>query len=299
VIAPGSDRVCPLCGANEASSVREASFDSQRLGTFSFASRKRPELMHWRLVTCASCGLVYANPAPVEDDLVRAYREAAFDAAGESRDAARTYATVVARVLPGLPDRAGALDVGAGDGALLERLLELGFSGVVGLEPSEAARGGAPEHVRGLIRDEPFAGNLFAEGSFSLVTCLQTIEHVPEPLALCREARRLLKEGGAFVVVCHDRRAVPARVLGRRSPIYDVEHLQLFDRRTIRALLERSGFQGVEVHTLVNRYPLRYWLRLARAPHALVRLLGPLASIAVSLPAGNLWVVGYRPRGSV
>jgi SAM-dependent methyltransferase len=298
VIAAGSERACPLCGASEASSVREASFDAARLGTFSFASRKRPELMHWRLVTCASCGLVYASPAPAEDVLLGAYRDAAFDAAGESRDAARTYASVVARVLPDLPDRAGALDVGAGDGAFLERLLELCFFGVVGLEPSEAARRGAPEHVRGLIRDEPFAAKLFAEGSFSLVTCLQTIEHVPEPLALCREAHRLLQAGGAFVVVCHDRRAAPARLLGRRSPIYDVEHLQLFDRRTIRALLERSGFEGIQVHTLVNRYPLRYWLRLARAPQALVRLLGPLASIPLIVPAGNLWVVGYRPRGS-
>ena len=132
-----------------------------------------------------------------------------------------------------------------------------------------------------------------------LVTCLQTIEHVPEPLALCREAHRVLKAGGALALVCHDRRAWSARLLGRRSPIYDVEHLQLFDRRTVRGLLERSGFERIEVHTLVNRYPLRYWLRLARVPARFVRVLGPLASFALSVPVGNLWAVGYRPRGRV
>jgi SAM-dependent methyltransferase len=295
VIAAGSARTCPLCGSREEGRVLAASFDASRLGPLSFASRKPPELMHWRLVTCASCGLVYANPAPSEDVLLGAYRAAGFDAAGESRYAANTYAGVVARVLPSLPDRAGALDVGAGDGALLERLVELGFSGVVGLEPSQAAREGAPEHLRALIREEPFAAGVLAEGSISLVTCLQTIEHVPEPLALCREANRLLKTGGALLLVCHDRRAWSARVLGRRSPIYDVEHLQLFDRRTVRGLLERSGFERIEVHTLVNRYPLRYWLRLARIPLP----LGRLGALAVSLPAGNLWAVGYRPGGSV
>ena len=299
MIDAGAARPCPVCGSRDEARVLPASFDASRLGTLSFASRKPPELMHWRLVTCAGCGLVYASPAPAEDVLLRAYREAGFDAPGESRYAADTYSGIVARVLPVLPDRAGALDIGAGDGAFLERLLELGFSGVAGLEPSEAAREGAPGKVHALIRDEPFASGLFAEGSFSLVTCLQTIEHVPEPLALCREVHRLLKPGGALVVVCHDRRAWSARLLGRRSPIYDVEHLQLFDRRTVRSLFERSGFERIAVHTVVNRYPLRYWLRLARVPERFVRMLGPLAATALSAPVGNVWAVGYRPRGSV
>jgi hypothetical protein len=30
-----------------------------------------------------------------------------------------------------------------------------------------------------------------------------------------------------------------------------------------------------------------------------VRALDPVASLAVTVPAGNLWAVGYRPRGSV
>ena len=295
----GSARACPLCGSRAEAHVLAARFDASRLGALSFASRKPPELMHWRLVTCASCGLVYANPAPPADVLVRAYRDAAFDAAGESRFAARTYEEVVARLLPSLPDRAGALDIGAGDGAFLERLLELGFSDVLGLEPSRAARRGAPAHVQALIREESFEPGAFGEASFSLVTCLQTIEHVPEPLALCREARRLLKPGGALLLVCHDRRAWSARLLGRRSPIYDVEHLQLFDRATVRALLERAGFERIEVQRLVNRYPLRYWLRLARVPDRAVRRLGPLCSAAVTVPVGNLWAVGYRPAGSV
>jgi SAM-dependent methyltransferase len=279
--------------------VVETTFDRSRLGALSFASRKPPELMHWRLVTCASCGLLYANPAPTGDELLREYREAGFDAAGESQYAAGTYARIVAGRLGKLPGRGGALDIGAGDGAFVERLLDLGFSRVVGLEPSPAARGAASARVRDSIRQEAFEAGVFDAGTFSLVTCLQTIEHVPDPLAVCREAGRLLEAGGALLLVCHDRRAWSARLLGRRSPIYDIEHLQLFDRATVRELLERSGFERIEVHGLVNRYPLRYWLRLARAPAQLVRALGPVASLPLTVPAGNLWAVGYRPGGSV
>jgi SAM-dependent methyltransferase len=299
MIGDAADRACPLCGSRDVAHVIDQAFDASRVGRLSFASRKPPELMHWRLATCASCGLVYASPAPTADELLREYRDAGFDAGEESRYAAATYAGVVRELLRNLPDRAGVLDIGAGDGAFLERLLELGLSGVVGLEPSAAARAGASQRVRDSIRALPFERGMFDGGGFSLVTCLQTIEHLPEPLAACEEAGRLLKRGGALLVVCHDRRAWSARLLGRRSPIYDIEHLQLFDRATLRALLERSGFERVEVHRLVNRYPLGYWLRLARAPAALVRTLGRVASLPLAVPAGNLWAVGYRRRGSV
>jgi len=299
MIGDAADRACPLCGSRDAAHAIDEAFDPSRVGRLSFASRKPPELMHWRLVTCAGCGLLYASPAPTADELLREYRDAGFDAGEESRYAAATYADVVRRLLPSLPDRAGALDIGAGDGAVLERLLELGLSGVVGLEPSAAARAQASPRIRDSIRELPFEPGMFDQAGFSLVTCLQTIEHLPEPRTVCEEAGRLLKPGGALLIVCHDRRAWSARVLGRRSPIYDIEHLQLFDRSTVRALLERSGFERIEVHGLVNRYPLAYWLRLARAPAGLTRMLGRVASLPVAVPAGNLWAVGYRPRGSV
>src|SRR5262249_31041407 len=253
MIGAAADRACPLCGSRAAAHVVDKAFDSSRVARLSFASRKPPGRMHWRRVAWGSCGLLYASPAPTADELLREYRDAGFDAGEESRYAAATYADVVRGLLPSLPDRVGALDIGAGDGAFLERLLELGFSGVVGLEPSAAARAGASPRVRDSIRELPFEHGMFDEGGFSLVTCLQTIEHLPEPLAVCEDAGRLLRPGGALLVVCHDRRAWSARLLVRRSPIYDIEHLQLFDRPTLRALLGRPGFQRVGVHGPVTK----------------------------------------------
>ncbi|HJV09640.1 MAG TPA: methyltransferase domain-containing protein, partial [Acidimicrobiales bacterium] len=121
--------------------------------------------------------------------------------------------------------------------------------------------------------------------------------------ALCREAFELLAPGGALYVVSHNRRAVPNRVLGRRSPIFDIEHLQLFSPRSLRGLLERAGFTAVRQQSIVNRYPLRYWLRLLPLPskvgNGVVKALGPrLSSAAVPIPAGNMAAIGFKPSGA-
>jgi SAM-dependent methyltransferase len=294
-------RQCPVCGAAGGAAIA-GNVQTARLDRFSFSSRKVPDYMHWRLVACPRCDTLYANPAPPQAVLEEAYARTAYDSADAARHAAATYASLLPDLLAGTPDGGGALDVGAGDGAFLRELRRAGVDDVVGVEPSGAARDAAADDVRGLIQAGMFESDHFEAGRFRLVTVLQTLEHVADPLALCRGALHLLRDGGALAVVCHDRRARLNRLLGRRSPIFDVEHLQLFSRRSLRVLLARSGFERIEVRPLVNRYPLRAWARYLPLPDRAKRRIlsaldNPIGSIAVPMPVGNVAVVGYRPRG--
>jgi SAM-dependent methyltransferase len=292
-------RPCPVCGPGApAVLVAEASLDPDRLDGYAYASRKSPELMHHRLWRCLDCGVLYANPAPPAVQLAEAYDQALFDSGLEASFAARTYAAQVAR-LEGLPRR-GALDIGTGDGAFLGELLDAGFSGVGGIEPSRAPIQAAPPKLRRLIRRGMFKPGQGKPASLGLVTCFQTLEHVADPLAVLKGARRLLRPGGAFAAVCHDHTAPLNRLLGRRSPIYDLEHLQLFSGPSLAKLMGRAGFKRVRVARIGNRYPLGYWLRLSPLPggvrsaaQSLLRAVG-LAGVGLSLPVGNLWAVGWR-----
>jgi SAM-dependent methyltransferase len=294
-------RPCPVCGATESVPFAPANVDAAALGAFAFASRKLPEYMHLALVTCPTCDLLYSNPAPLPGALDALYRDAAFDAPEESHHASVTYGRQLSRIAARLPDRRGALDVGTGDGAFLTQLLANGFTDVAGVEPSAAPVAMAPPEVRALIRNAPFRAADFAPGSFSLVTCFQTIEHLYDPLALCREARVLLKPGGALFLVGHNRRALLARALGQKSPIFDIEHLQLFSPASVRAMLQRAGFaaERIEVRPLVNSYPLNYWARLFPLPKAvkpgflsLLRSSG-VGRLPLAAPVGNLVAVAY------
>lgn len=295
-------RACPICGSDSQYSVfKEASFDASRWDRFAFSSRKTPEYMHYRLLECRRCDVLYANPLPTRESLEAAYREAAFDSGEEARHASDAYARFLPMILPRLPRADAALDIGTGDGAFLEHLVGAGFERVVGVEPSRAPVEAARPAVRGLIRQCPFRASDFEKQSFSLVTCFQTLEHVYDPLALCQSAFDLLHPGGAVLLVCHDRRALSARVLGTRSPIFDIEHLQLFSRDSLSYALRQAGFASVATHSVVNRYPLSYWVKLfplpgsAKTPALAALKRSGLGRVTLPLAAGNFAAIGYKP----
>lgn len=302
-------RDCPLCGCPDDLWVyAEAAIDPEKLDGFAFASRKLPEYMHHRLVRCAICDLVYATPIPRTPMLAKAYREADFDSGEESRYAARTASAYVRRHVyrkdwPGFGNsKKRALDIGAGDGAFLEELLDLGFTEVSGVEPSTAPIAAASARVRSRIRQALFDSADYEPESMDLVTCFQVIEHVPDPLDLVRGAFRLLRPGGAFLMISHNRDALSAKVLGTRSPIFDIEHLQLFSMDAARDMFGRAGLVDVRGFGVVNRYPLHYYLKLLPIPNGIKRPLlsaargSSLGKVAIPAALGNLGVIGFRPK---
>lgn len=295
------ERACPACGASRHTAFADERIDPTKLGEFSYASRKNPEFMCLRLVRCLNCDLVYAPSPPAGETLHAAYADAAFDSAPEAAAAAQTYVHALRPFFARLPERHAAVDVGAGSGPLLPLLQREGFSQVVGIEPSRAAIDAAPPEVRPMLREGMFAPALLQDLRLSLVCSFMTLEHLADPGQFVHTAWEQLEPNGMLAVVVHDWRAPLNRLLGLRSPIIDVEHLQLFSPRSIHALLANAGFESISHGAIRNTYPLRYWLRLTPLP---IRIkLGIIAALTrvgladqpISVGVGNMLAVGYKP----
>jgi SAM-dependent methyltransferase len=297
-----TERGCPLCGSPRAARVfAESNIDLEGLTQFAFASRKLPEYMHPRLLDCADCGMLYGNPVLSADTLSNLYHAAAFDSQEESRLASFVYKRMLEKHCANLPDRRGAIDIGAGDGTFCERLVELGFSHVIGVEPSAAPIAVAQAATRAMLVHKPFRAEDFTPDSTSVISCFQVLEHLSDPLDIAASALRILKPGGLFLAVVHNQRALSARVLKLKSPIYDIEHLQLFTRDSACKLLVKAGFRDVQVRPVWNRYPLQYWMRLFPFPAGIKNRLisivkaSGLGGVRVSLPPGNIVLSGFKP----
>jgi SAM-dependent methyltransferase len=270
------------------------SIDPSRLNKLSYASRKPPEFMSFELLACNGCETVYASSGPPPEALARAYHEAQYDSAEEAKLAADTYEQALSPFLARLPSRTRALEIGTGTGVFLSALKRAGFAETVGVEPSHAAVEAADPEIKSFIREGLFVEEDFEPESFELICCFQTLEHVPNPRQLVESSARLLRKGGLLALVTHDYRAPLNRILGRRSPIIDVEHLQLFCRASLERLLSSAGLDVSVILSISNRYPVRYWLRLAPLPSAIkssaATLLGTLGigKLRIGINVGNL-----------
>jgi SAM-dependent methyltransferase len=294
-------RACPVCGGNAIKGLLvDQKIDWQQLNEFAFASRKDPELMSWRLARCQGCDVAYAVEAPGSATLIEAYHEADYDSSEEADFAARSYGHALAPFAKALSRRDDAMEIGAGNGAFLAELIAMGFERVVGYEPSVAAIALASPQIKPLIVNEVMDPVKIPPGSFDFVGCFQTLEHVRDPLQIARDVHKLLRKDGMVAFVTHNYRGTLNRMLGRRSPIIDIEHLQLFSPDSIRALLENSGFSEIRVMPFWNRYPLRYWIRLLPLPSAgksrLLNFSNRLGLDRIPVPAnvGNMLSIGYK-----
>jgi SAM-dependent methyltransferase len=138
------------------------------------------------------------------------------------------------RKLP-LGKDAKILDLGCGTGINLKSLAGLGFA--VGLDFfPEALSYCRKRSLQELVLSK---GEFlpFREQSFDLVTSLDTIEHCQEPEKMLSEVFRSLKPGGYFLLTA------PAHPLLFGAHDYALGHKVRFTRRSLRRLLEESGFK--------------------------------------------------------
>jgi 2-polyprenyl-3-methyl-5-hydroxy-6-metoxy-1,4-benzoquinol methylase len=292
---------CPICGTSQHDrEVYRANFDPAALDAQIFSARRLPDRLHYRMVRCGSCGLLRSNPILSTSDLSRLYGASHFTYAAESQYTRRTYARYLKVALRYAPAARSAMEVGCGSGFFLEEALGLGLSEVHGIEPSSEAIAHAVPAVRANLRQGLYGEQTFAPSSFDVVCAFQVFDHVPDPAGMLRACHRHLKRGGIALFINHDSGALTNRILGRRSPIVDVEHTALYDRKTMRRILEKTGFTVREIFSVQNTYPLSYWAKLAPLPKALKSPLlswldrSPVGRIAITLSAGNLGAIAVK-----
>ena len=151
------------------------------------------------------------------------------------------------------------LDVGCGGGLLCEAMAERGAA-VTGIDASAAAIAAAERHrdSRGLRVEYRIATIEQAAESgprqFDAITCMELLEHVPDPAAVIAAAARLLRPGGHLIAATINRTArawlgaiIGAEYLLRLLPRGTHEYRRFIRPSELSAWTRAAGFEVVDI----------------------------------------------------
>jgi len=228
----------------------------------------------FNVVRCKNCGLIYVNPRPKKDAILRYYPEDTYWAYQHNENKSlkakvkeiimeeegnypqrkrrtfllrwlrRTCCLVLKNnvmiIIP-YKEKGKILDVGCGSGQLIEWLKRHGWE-VYGVDISSKAAKEA--NKRGL---NVFHGELidvkFPKNFFDTVIASQVLEHVMNPMKLLREINRILKQDALLIVGVPNIEAYESKVFGEHwGPLDIPRHLYHLSYKTLKTMLQNAGF---------------------------------------------------------
>jgi SAM-dependent methyltransferase len=262
-----------------------------------------PHLSHFlhiqppgQCVRCQGCGLVFVSPFPDQSDF---YEEAYYElpTVGGLEDASSHLKQRLAKLEESLGHTGRFLDVGCSTGAFVAYAGQQGWD-AAGVDVSRWAT--AQAQARGLhVAIGTLEEQHYPAANFDVVHSSHMLEHVPDPLRVLREMRRILKPDGLLslevpqeVERIYDR--IKDRLGSREYPTDPSPHLYFFTARTLRRIIEKADFQVV---LLRSRNPRGDWTRGKYPAGTAVK--HAIFALEDSLKRGSNLEVLARPGGAI
>lgn len=226
----------------------------------------------WTLKQCpnTACNLVWLDPVPLEEEILKAYRNYYTHGSNGPSDlfyqvGHQIYSLVddpIAR-LTGIRESRNQLsimhlsnevapgrllEIGCGSGEFLMRMQALGWE-VQGVDFDALA----VTHCKQLGLDVE-CGDLqsvrYPSNHFDAITMNHVIEHLFDPRETLKECRRVLKPGGRLVVVTPNPLSRGHRQFGASwRGLEPPRHIHLFSPDNLRKLADDAGLSNVETYS--------------------------------------------------
>ena len=145
------------------------------------------------------------------------------------------------------------LDLGCGNGAIARALIAEGYD-VFGVDASASGIALANDEIPGrffvLDVSKGLLPTELADKRFDVVISTEVIEHLYDPRGVIAFARKILADGGEFIVstpyhgyMKNLALAITGKLEGHFTVLWDGGHIKFFSRKTLEQMLSEQGFE--------------------------------------------------------
>lgn len=214
---------------------------------------------NYNIINCTECGFTHIDPVPTQAELDKVYREEYYTEEKplyieRTVEDIEWWNTVYNDRYDFFEEnlaknRRSILDIGCGSGFFLKRGKERRWQ-CLGVEPSKQAA----RHAKGLGLDieNVFLNEMdFGKKRFDVIHLSEVLEHIPDPVNLCKKAYSLLDDKGIICVVVPNDYNPFQKVLRDKlgfNPYWlaPPHHINYFDFNSLENLLKKVGFKILE-----------------------------------------------------
>lgn len=158
------------------------------------------------------------------------------------------------------------LDCGCAMGFFMEQAQRLGYD-AYGIDVSKYAVEKGKEQFGDKIKAGPVekTGQLFKNRKFDVITMFDLIEHLKDPITVLKSLRNSLNKNGVIVLQTGDTSSRWSRHQGKNWHFFaPPQHLHFFNRKTIKDLLDKSGYELTTIEIDGKWVSLRYLFHMMR-----------------------------------
>lgn len=216
-------------------------------------------------VKCSNCGLIFQNPRVSSEYILKYYP----DNYDSYQPVNANNSTLLGRILRyGLRKRANfvykfckggrLLDIGCSTGDFLDQIGESGKKDqweLFGVEISEYAASLAREKKNLKIFNSTLEEAQFPDNFFDVITLWDVLEHLYDPYGSLIEINRVLKKGGVLLIRVPNYDSLDRLIFKSTWAGWDApRHLYVFNKKILRAYLEKTGFSVASINTNIGSY---------------------------------------------
>lgn len=156
------------------------------------------------------------------------------------------------RALQHQPSIRTVLDIGASTGAVMTAARIEGLDGY-GIEPNSAI-----EKQLRQAHGDYFCRGFFPQDipghwpHFALITLLDVLEHIADPLPFLAAIRETLSNNAILLIQVPNLAGLLMQLEGEQSANYCVSHWQHFTSATLTSMMERAGFKTLEIGNCIS-----------------------------------------------
>ena len=293
-------KICPICESDKYSKLVYEKKLPEDLENPNFAGRKDPDGYHYQMLRCENCTLLYASEIYDEEYSNQLYNESSFDYSSELEGLTKSYSETLKEGIKLLENsKENFLEIGCGNGFMLQEALRLGFKNVKGIEPSKDAISFADNKIKNFIQHGIFDENLIENEKYDLVFIAMIIEHVVDSNKFLESIYKVLKPGGMVICVCHNEKYFLEKILKEKHPIINDEHVAVFNEKALNLIFKKNNFLDIKVRNLKNYYSLSYWLKMMPIPIIIKNLLNKtivliFKKLIIGFKAGNQYLIAKK-----